>query len=180
MESVVSLHPLDLRKYSHAPPMFDCNHAGCGGNDVWGWTDPSDGNEIVIMGRSDGVTFIDVTDPISPVVLGTLDTFTTPSLWRDIKVFRDHAFIGSEASGHGMQIFDLTELRQYYGRDARGADIRHLSAAEHYDEFGNSHNVAINEDTGFAFVVRESAYFASCVRFSFFVFRLAFAFAHVV
>ena len=108
------------------------------------------------MGRSDGVTFIDVTEPTAPVVLGTLDTFTVPSLWRDIKVFRDHAFIGSEASGHGMQIFDLTSLRQYYGQDARGKSIRHLKAAEHYDEFGNSHNLAINEDTGYAFAIGSS------------------------
>ena len=29
---------------------------------------------------------------------------TTGSLWRDIKVVNDHAFIVSEASEHGMQV----------------------------------------------------------------------------
>ena len=29
---------------------------------------------------------------------------TFASLWRDIKVVNDHAFIVSEASGHGMQV----------------------------------------------------------------------------
>lgn len=34
------------------------------------------------------------------------------SLWRDIKVHRDHAFVVADNSGpHGMQVFDLTRLR---------------------------------------------------------------------
>eukprot|EP01052_Picozoa_sp_SAG31_P014170 SAG31_NODE_871_length_11335_cov_4.910822_11_plen_78_part_00 len=57
-----------------------------------------------------------MTVPEAPVVLAKLDTHTTSSTWRDIKVFRNVAYIGSEASGHGVQIYDLTELRQYYGK----------------------------------------------------------------
>jgi hypothetical protein len=34
-----------------------------------------------------------------------------PSVWRDIKVIGDHAYIGSEAPGHGLQIFDLNKVR---------------------------------------------------------------------
>ncbi|KAF2220230.1 hypothetical protein BDZ85DRAFT_284656 [Elsinoe ampelina] len=30
--------------------------------------------------------------------------------WRDIKVIGNYAYIGSEAAGHGLQIFDLTKL----------------------------------------------------------------------
>ena len=111
---------------------------------------------------------------------GKLDTFTVPSLWRDIKVYQNHAFIGAEASGHGMQVIDLTTLREFYGKDARGKNIRHLTVAEHYPEFGearlrvfggggrrsggsglylalasagNSHNLAINEDSGFLYAI---------------------------
>ena len=32
-------------------------------------------------------------------------------MWRDIKVYANHAFIVSEAIDHGMQVFDLTRLR---------------------------------------------------------------------
>ncbi len=35
-----------------------------------------------------------------------------PSAWREIKVYKDHAFIVSDGAGpHGIQIFDLTRLR---------------------------------------------------------------------
>ena len=34
----------------------------------------------------DGTSFVDVTDPIEPRVLGFLPTRTVSSLWRDIKV----------------------------------------------------------------------------------------------
>ena len=124
-----------------------------GGNDIWGWTDPETGHEIAIMGTSDGTSFIDVTNPREPAVLGRLETHTTSSLWRDIKVYSDHAFIGAEASGHGVQVFDLTSLREFYGKDARGKDARVLTEVAHYDEFGNSHNLAINEETGFVYAI---------------------------
>jgi choice-of-anchor B domain-containing protein len=124
-----------------------------GGNDIWGWTDPETGHEIAIMGTSDGTTFVDITDPREPNVLGRIETYTVSSLWRDIKVYNNHAYIGAEASGHGVQVFDLTNLRSLYGTDSRGANIRILREDAHYDEFGNSHNLAINEDTGFIYAI---------------------------
>jgi hypothetical protein len=36
-----------------------------------------------------------------------------PDPRRDIKVYQNHAFIGAEAAGHGMQVFDLTGLREF-------------------------------------------------------------------
>ena len=75
------------------------------------------------------------------------------SSWRDAKVFKDHVFIGSEATDHGLQIFDLTTLRAFYGRDRRGKDVRILQESGHYDEFGSSHNIVLNEETGFLYSV---------------------------
>ena len=38
------------------------------------------------------------------------------NVWRDIKVFDDHAFIVADGAGqHGMQVFDLTKLRDVTG-----------------------------------------------------------------
>src|SRR5690606_20218176 len=82
-----------------------------GGNDIWGWTDPETEKEYALMGLNNGTAFVDVSDPVNPVYLGKLPTHTQSSLWRDIKVYADHAFVVSEASGHGMQVFDLTRLR---------------------------------------------------------------------
>ena len=105
-------------------------------NSVWGWTDPSTGRQYALVGRTDGTAFVDVTDPANPVYLGSLPTATVPSTWRDIKVKSGHALIGSEARGHGMQIFDLTRLR-----DASGEDPQTFTPPAVYDGFGRSHNV---------------------------------------
>lgn len=117
------------------------------GNDSWGWTDPQDGKEYALMGLSNGTAFIDISDPINPLYLGKLPTHTESSSWRDIKVYQNHAFVVSEAFGHGMQVFDLTRLRdvpnppQTFDEDA------------HFGEFGSAHNIVINEDTGYAYPV---------------------------
>ena len=104
------------------------------------------------MGLDNGTAFIDISDPVNPIYLGKLATYTGSSTWRDIKVYNNHAFIVSEASGHGMQIFDLTRLRsvanppETFDEDA------------HYDGFSGSHNIVINEETGFAYSVGDNTY----------------------
>ena len=83
-------------------------------NDIWGWTDPQTGNEIALVGLLNGVSFVDVSDPYAPRVLGILPTETRSSIWRDVKVFKNHAYIVADnASYHGIQIFDLTQLQKY-------------------------------------------------------------------
>ena len=89
----------------------DLGFPGAEGNDSWGWTDSTTNKEYALMCSSMGTSFVDITNPSSPILLGTLATATSNSSWRDIKVYQDHAFIVSEASGHGMQVFDLTRLR---------------------------------------------------------------------
>ena len=79
-------------------------------NDIWGWTDSSSGREFAIIGLADGTGFVEITNAANPVYLGKLPTQTFSSSWRDIKVYNNHAFIVSEASNHGMQIFDLNLL----------------------------------------------------------------------
>lgn len=123
-----------------------------GANDSWGWTDPDNGNEYVLMGLEDGTAFIDISDPVNPVYLGKLPTFTGTIVWRDIKVYENYAFVVSEASGHGMQIFDLTKLR-----NVNNPPVTFTEDA-HYDEFSNAHNIVINEDTGFAYAVGTNTY----------------------
>lgn len=122
------------------------------GNDSWGWTDPQDGKEYGIMGVKNGTVFVDMSDPINPIYLGKIPTHTETSIWRDIKVYNNYAFIVSEADGHGMQIFDLTRLRNV----ANPPEIFTVDA--HYDGFGGSHNIVINEATGFAYSVGDDTY----------------------
>lgn len=144
---------------------------GCGGqgNDIWGWTD-GEGNEYVVAGCADGSSMVDVTDPSRPVVLGFLPTETVASSWRDMKVHEGRAYIGSEAAGHGLQVYDmhqLTALSAQYRASSRFDEDRTRNVTEHghvnlgntlspttvYKEFGSSHNIVINEETGFLYAV---------------------------
>jgi len=116
-------------------------------NDIWGWTDPSNGKEIAIVGRTHGTAFVDVTDAANPVHLGFLPGHkNATSSWRDIKVYNDHAFVVSDMSGnkHGLQVFDMRTLRN----TSPGST---LTETAQMNDFGNAHNIVINEDSGFAY-----------------------------
>ena len=80
--------------------------------------------------------------------MGKLPTVRTGTgdIWRDIKVYNNHAFIVSEIDGHGLQVFDLTRLRNLENFTTFNDDAR-------LNSFGGAHNIAINETTGFAYVV---------------------------
>ncbi len=126
--------------------------------DVWGWTDPETGREYALIGRLDGTSFVDMTDALNPRYLGELPkTSTSPSsVWRDIKVYRNHAYIVSDGAGdHGMQVFDLTQLR-----DVTEPIV--FSETFHYSKISSAHNVVINEETGFAYAVGSSAGGTTC------------------
>jgi choice-of-anchor B domain-containing protein len=116
-------------------------------NDIWGWTDPQTGREYALVGLDNGTAFVDITTPTQPTYLGKLPTATSPSLWRDIKVYQNHAFIVAEAGSHGMQVFDLTRLRGVSGPP------RTFTADARYTGAGSAHNIVIDENSGMAFMV---------------------------
>lgn len=121
------------------------------GSDCWGWTDKASGREFAIMCTNINTVFVEVTDPGKPVIKGTLRSATGSSTWRDAKVYNDHAFIVSEASGHGMQVFNLKRLLDNRSNQTFSADTR-------YSEFGNSHNIVINEEKAYAYAVGTRTY----------------------
>ena len=122
------------------------NNVNLAGNDSWGWTDPDTGKEYALVGLNSHTAFVDISNPSMPILVGALPTATLNSIWRDIKVYQNHAFIVSEASGHGMQVFDLTRLRDTIPPEIFTADT-------HFTDFGNAHNIVINEASGYAYVV---------------------------
>ncbi len=117
-------------------------------NDVWGWTDPLTGREVALVGLVNGLAFVDVSVPTAPVLLGRLPTQTVNSSWRDVEVYADHAFVVSEATNHGMQVFDLRRLRGL-AQDA----ARTFTPDAVYSRIGSAHTVAVNPATGFAYPV---------------------------
>ncbi len=126
-----------------------CNEA----NDIWGWTDTQTGKEYAIFGCLDRTTFIDVSNPSNPIFLGHLPTHSGSSIWRDMKTYANHAFIVSEASNHGMQVFDLTQLRNVSNPPATFSETAFLGNLGNGLSISNSHNIVINEESGFAYTV---------------------------
>jgi len=117
-------------------------------NDVQGWTDPLDGKEYAALGLDNGTAFIDISDPENPLYLGKLPGHNgSSSLWRELDVLGNYAYIGSEASGHGLQIFDMTLLRNVINPPVTFAET------EHYNSFGSSHTVGSNAATNFVYAM---------------------------
>ena len=132
---------------------------GVGVNDMWGWADLETGREYAVVGMDDRTSFVDVTDPLAPVWVGSLEKTATANvaLWRDVKISGNHAFIVADGAGeHGVQIFDLTHLREFEGEPIA------FTEDAHYDRIHSAHNIVINEDTPYAYVVGASGGGETC------------------
>ncbi|MCH2141048.1 MAG: choice-of-anchor B family protein [Phycisphaerales bacterium] len=108
------------------------------GNDCWGYVSPS-GREYAIIGDSQGTSFVEITDPAAPVILGKISG--PNSLWRDVKVFQHHAYIVSEG-GDGIQIVNMSNI-----------DLGLVTLVATITTGGTTatHNIAINTDSGFLY-----------------------------
>jgi choice-of-anchor B domain-containing protein len=125
------------------------------GNAVWGFHDPDSGREIAVVGLDNGTGFVDVTSPRCAKVVGKLPTATVRNVSRDVKVHGHHALVVAEASDHGMQIFDLRTLPA--AASVTGAAPM-VTATTMYrgtsaEPVPNVHNIAINEESGFVYLV---------------------------
>ncbi|MEM7087835.1 MAG: choice-of-anchor B family protein, partial [Bacteroidota bacterium] len=150
---------ITLQSYISAATM-----GGGEGQDSWGWTDPLDGKEYAIVALDNGTAFVDITNPTSPIYLGRLDSHTGTSLWRDVKVYNNYAYIVSDSNGnHGMQIFDLTKLRNVVGPPVTFTRDGRETWGTNGSNRGRAHNIVINEDTGHAYVTGVSPYISGGV-----------------
>ena len=128
-------------------------------NDMWGWTDEDTGKNYALVGRNNGTSFVDVTDPLNPVYIGDLPMTegSRANVWRDMKVYSDHVFVVADNAGaHGVQVMDLTRLREFDGEPI----IFDEDAI--YRNVNSVHNIVINEQTGFAFAVGSSGGGETC------------------
>ncbi len=118
-------------------------------NSLWGWTDPLTGHEWVLLGLNNGTAFIDITNPQAPLYAGKLPSHNgIVSLWRDVREYQNYAYVVVDQGGaHGMQVFDLTQLR-----DVVNPPVTFLETA-HYAQIANTHTISINKETGYAYLV---------------------------
>lgn len=123
---------------------------GGSGSDSWGWTDEQTGRYYALMGRSNGVAFIEVSDPANPVYLGNLPRpqGVANNVWADIKTFGHYAFIVADnVNGHGVQVFDLTRLRSVANPPVT------FTMDAHYTDLSSAHNIFINAESGYGYTV---------------------------
>lgn len=105
-------------------------------NDIWGYVDGT-GVEYAIVGRRNRTEIVDIsTDPGTPAIVATIPGPT--SLWRDMKVRGDYAYIVHDAitsgANQGIQIVDLS--------DPPAASV----VATYTTNFDRAHNIYIEGD----------------------------------
>lgn len=136
---------IDLLSHLSIPELGGTADTTAGKNnavsDIWGWVSSgvdgipgnADDREFAIIGLYCSTAFVEITDPVNPVLIGTLADHTeippagcyeapvapkrgmqkheeAGATWRDIKVINDYAYIVSDHAGAGLQIFDLSRL----------------------------------------------------------------------
>ncbi len=145
--SVFTCNNVDL--VAHMPVSALGGERGVWVNDVWGWTDPETQRDYALVARRDGASFVDVTDPSSPRLVGTLPRTVgvPPSVWRDIKVIGNHAYIVADGAGdHGVQVFDLTRLRS-------ARNVPTFAPDTTYRQIASAHNIVADTASRFLYVV---------------------------
>ncbi|MEE8154361.1 MAG: choice-of-anchor B family protein [Phycisphaerales bacterium] len=109
------------------------------GNDCWGYVSAS-GREYALMGVRNAMVVVEITDPFNPVIVQSISH--TSGLWGDVKVYGEYCYVVNEAGG-GMDVIDLSNVDSGVVTLVQRFTGGVLSA---------SHNVAIDEDSGFAYL----------------------------
>ncbi|UCH65363.1 MAG: choice-of-anchor B family protein [Ignavibacterium sp.] len=110
-----------------------------GYNDIWGYVD-GQGIEYALLGTRHGTSIIRLDTPSNPQEVAFIPG--PPSIWRDIKVHNNYAYIITEqtGTGQGLQIIELSSLPNS------------AMLVETIDTwFVRAHNIFI--DNGYAYVI---------------------------
>ncbi|KAH8827665.1 hypothetical protein DL96DRAFT_1599855 [Flagelloscypha sp. PMI_526] len=94
------------------------------------------GREIIIIGQADGAAFAEISTDAA-----------IPRIWREIRVYKNFAIIGSEAEQHGIQIFDLNKVLDIDPASPVTFNPN-TDLTGFYNELpiGRTHNVVVNEE----------------------------------
>ncbi len=121
-----------------------------GGNDCWGYTAPS-GREYAVMGLNNKLAFVEVTNPAAPVIRATIPH--SASTWGAIKVYGTYVYAGTETSGTGIQVIDISQI-----------DSGIVTLVRTIASPGRTHTLALNAQTGYLYTCgsREGTGWSMC------------------
>lgn len=83
-----------------SPGNLNLQYSGCWGLAV-------NGSEIAVLGGARHVLFFDITDPVTPKLIGKFEGAST-TIWREFKSYKNRVYAVSDNTAEGLQIFDLT------------------------------------------------------------------------
>lgn len=124
-QNVVLKKQFDLATFSSA-----------NGNSCWGYTSPS-GREYALMGLSNKIAFVEVTDPANAVWFASIPH--TDNLWGDVKVYGNYAYAVTETNT-GIQVMDLSNI-----------DNHQVTLVRTITSPGRTHTLAVDPVSGFLY-----------------------------
>ncbi len=101
--------------------------------DCWGYVSPS-GREYAIVGVSTGTAFVEITDPVNPVIV---DVMTQPNRGRDMKVYQNYVYSSSDRGP--THVYDVADIDN--------GVITHVRSFNQ-----GTHNLAVDEVSGFLYL----------------------------
>jgi choice-of-anchor B domain-containing protein len=111
-------------------------------SDIWGYVD-TPGNEYALVGLQEGTSIVDVTIPTSPVEV--FFSAGANTIWRDLKVWNNHAYIVNEGA-NGLKIIDMSNLPGAINN----TDVYQFTGVTY--PFTKAHDLYIDEN-GFAYIM---------------------------
>ena len=111
-------------------------------SDVWGYVDET-GIEYALVGTTNGFSVVSLEDPTNPVEVFYTGGF--PTVWRDIKVWNDRAYVTNEGGG-GLTIVDLRPL-------PLGNNLPVYNYVGQNVPFNTAHNLYIDNGVAYLFGV---------------------------
>ncbi|KAH6693479.1 hypothetical protein F5X68DRAFT_247759 [Plectosphaerella plurivora] len=132
------------------------------GSSSWGWTAPN-GREFAVIAQADGAAFAEITAQGKLVYLGRLPQYSATSIWRELRGYKNYIVIGSEATNHGVQIFDLTKLLTINpASPVTFSNSRDLTGWWNGLPSGRAHNIVINEEKQYGVAVGAQPRTSTC------------------
>jgi choice-of-anchor B domain-containing protein len=105
---------------------------------IWGYTHP-DGREYALLGVRTGTAIVDITN--SPILKEVSFIPSTKTMWRELKTYKNYAYVVTDSADTGIEIIDLS------GLPARAEKVATFS------DLPQSHTLFIDQEAGILYTM---------------------------